>query len=186
MTDVFDQNTGTELPEDKDFVTELVGDGKKYKTQNDLAKSVIYGQNHILTLEEELKNLREEMKTRKTIEDFTNQIKNLKPNESVVQDEQRQNEQVSDKPGLTQADVEQLLTARETKVRYESNLQNTVSKLTEKFGENTASVIAKKATELGVTKEHLRSIAQTTPGIFLALFDNAQNTPRDVFNAPTS
>jgi hypothetical protein len=59
----------------KDLVVELVGEGKTYKTVDELAKGKINADIHIKRLEEEAKALREQLAGAKSVEDVLEAVK---------------------------------------------------------------------------------------------------------------
>jgi ABC-type proline/glycine betaine transport system ATPase subunit len=67
---------------DHDFVKELVGEGKKFKDVNVLARSVLHKDMHIKEIERENAELRQAVKQGLSREEFYEAIKTLKPSPS--------------------------------------------------------------------------------------------------------
>ena len=125
MSDLFDPTNAPQLDETKDYLTELVGDGKKFKDVKDLAKGKAFSDLHIQTLEKTLNQMREELQTRKTAEELINQIALTKPtaNPDRTGDNLPPDADAGKiKSGLTPEDVEKLFAEREGKQRRENNL----------------------------------------------------------------
>lgn len=187
MSDLFDPTNAPQLDETKDYLTELVGDGKKFKDVKDLAKGKAFSDLHIQTLEKTLNQMREELQTRKTAEELINQIALTKPNANP--DRTGDNlppdaDAGKIKSGLTPEDVEKLFAEREGKQRRENNLATVSTKLTELYGDNAQSAVQAKAKELGLSGDYLRSMAQEAPNAFLALLQKGPQTQKDMFSAP--
>jgi hypothetical protein len=185
MTDVFDQNHDDTviLDADKDYLAELVGEDKKFKTPADLAKGKAHSDAHIASLERTLASLRDELKTRSTTDDLMTKIKELQ-NGNVTNPEPNHGSEGGAEKGLTMQDVERLLGERETARKQEANLTNAVAKLTELYGTDTPNQIQAKARELGVDAQYLKNLAKTSPQIFTSLFQPKEAPQRDPFNAP--
>lgn len=181
MSDIFDQNNEAEV---EITVDALVGEGKKYKSIDELAKGNVYGQNHIRTLETELATLREEAKNRQTTETLINQIRSLK-SPDLEHDEQPERQPIVQEPGMTKADVERLFLEREVSAKQTQNLNLVVSTLKDRFGERVTTEVNAKAAELGISGDDLRNMARDKPQVVLSLFVGTQQ-PRDVFNAPAA
>lgn len=196
MTDLFDTLPNLAVvDETKDHFTELVGDGKKFKTPQELAKAKAFADAHITNLETSLTAMREELQKRKTAEDLINQMNLINQRReappSNLDDTRRVeptdgNDAQSLKSGLTPEDVERMFAERDSKRQQESNLNLTTQKLREAYGDDASKVLQAKATELGVDADYLRNLAKSTPSVFLSLFPAKANVTKDVFNAPPS
>lgn len=193
--DLFDPTGGDglastpQLDPNKDYLAELVGEGKKFKDPTELAKGKAYSDAHIATLEATLNNMRQELAQRKTTEDLINRINQLQQpqqTQTLQQDNQhlQQGEQTK---GLTLEDVQKLLGERDVQSQRAFNLNSATQKLREQFGDEATRVVDQKAQELGVGKEFLKGIAEQTPNVFLALFAGAEapTKPNNLFNAPS-
>lgn len=177
--DLFDQtgSVGLQTPQldpSKDYLAELVGDGKKFKDASDLAKGKAYSDAHIATLEQTLTGLRQELQQRKTTEDLINHINTLANKSQMPAPEARDNPAPGGeiKPGLSLEDVQRLLADRDEQSKRSFNLNSATRELREKFGDNASTVIDAKAKELGVSKDYLRGIAEQVPSMFMALMAN--------------
>ena len=186
MADVFNAEVTASIDENKDYLTEFVGDDKKYKSPADLAKAKAHADLHIQNLNRTLDELRDELKTRKTEEELMDRIARLTTRQNADPPaDPPQQPQTETKSGLTKEDVDRMLAERDAERQQNHNLTVTVQKLTEKYGDDTPAIIEAKAKELGVTKDYLRNLAKTTPQIFTSLF-TAPPEPKDVFGAPAT
>lgn len=186
--DLFDQTVAaTTIDDSKDFLSELVGSDKKFKDVKELAKGKAFSDAHIVTLEQTLSRMREELQTRKTAEELINQINLTKRNvdPQANPDNQDPTDQTLTKSGLSPEDVERILQERDTKRRREDNLNLASQKLRETHGEQAAVALQRKAAELGLDTQYLKNMAQEAPSAFLALFSKpTETTQPDIFNAP--
>lgn len=182
-TDLFDQ-TVVVVDDTKDYLTELVGEDKKFKTPAELAKSKAHADAHISNLEKTLQELRDELKVRKTLEEM---LTTLKPQSNIadIPPENNQNSgENQNKSGLTEADIERILRERDSARMQASNYQQAVQEVRKRYGDNAPAEIQKKANELGVSPEYLKKLAQESPQVFLNLFPVQAPLPKDVFAAP--
>lgn len=188
MSDLFDQaEPPVVIDPTKDYFSELVGPDKKFKSEKELALGKAHSDAHIANLEKTLAGLREEVAKRKTTEDLMDHInkaltaKELPP--TRMPDPLAPNGDV--KSGLTAEDVQKLLADRDNESIRRNNTAIAAQKLQELYGETAATEITKKAQELGVNKDYLKNMAESSPSVFLALFSAPQkNVQKDIFNAP--
>lgn len=184
MSNVFDQNETHEPQlEDKDYFVELVGEDKKFKTPQDLAKGKALADRHIENLNRTLASLRDELKSRSTVDDLMTKIEQRQQQPNVqTQGEHQSPPEKSAEGGLTAQDVERILAEREAARTKEANLNKAVNKLTEMFGDEAPAQIAAKARELGVTTEYLKEQARIAPSLVTELFTPKPAQQRDVFS----
>lgn len=150
-------------------VAELVGEGKKYKTLEALAASVLFKEEHINKLEAENKAIREAKEKLKAEEVFEKLLESKPENTQTV--------------GLTEEQITQLisntLTGQEKKKIESTNIQLASDTLTNHFGEaNKATLfIQNKATELKLSVDFLMSIAAKNPSAFYSVVGITPNQP---------
>lgn len=198
MADLFEQvaDNTTQPDENKDYIAELVGDGKKFKDTQALAKSKVIADQHITTLETELAELRNELKQRSNLSETIDQLKSL-----AKRPEEPSNEGIPDqserKDVLTPEQLEDLLerklTERETQKVLKDNQDFVQLELVKRFGSEdiARSEINRKARELSISPEQMRLMAQNTPKVFLALvLEQKQqintSTPRSSVNVQST
>lgn len=174
-------------PEEVTFET-LVGEGKKFKTPDDVAKKVVHADKHITDLESELAELRTELAARVTVEEMLEKIQ--KPQ---VQQQQptretpptnRQEPGSPEKPEIDlQSEVQKLLKQEKDKDRRDANIKSARDGLKERFGADYNAKVKQIASELEVSEEYLTSVAASSPNGFLKLIDSVAK-PDD--NRPTT
>lgn len=160
------------IDEDKDYVSELVGEGKKFKSIEDLAKGKYHSDVTIQTMKQQLDELKKELGTRTSLEAFLDQMKAEKggqvetPPPSTPQGGQQGNE--LDDSSL-EAKLAELLEKKEAAKKAESNIDRVTRVMREQFGDQAGQVINHKAKELGMTPKRLQELAQEAPDAFFRL-----------------
>jgi hypothetical protein len=160
----------TDVDPDKDFASELVGDGKKYKDVNALAKKAIHADNHIRTIEEENAKLRQELQTRLSVEEFYDRVKSRTPSPSNPEPQQQ------DEPERTEFSIEQIdslvgkrLQEHLTAEQQKSNLAAVQAEVERRLGPNYRKLMRDRAREVGEVEENLVNLAMNKPKLFLEL-----------------
>jgi hypothetical protein len=153
----------------KEYLPELVGEGKKYADQEALAKAKLHADLHIKKLEGELAQLRTEITSRPTedrIQAIMDKIESLNktPATPVVQPQAEPPRVVN-----MEEEVEKVLTKRQQAAVEAENLRKVQVALTEKFGPNYTQHLTQAANQLGVGKEFLEDAARKSPTAFLKL-----------------
>lgn len=186
---LFNDELTPELP-DNAFET-LVGEGKKYKDQELLAKSVIHKDQFIEQLKREQAQLRNDLETRIKYEEFLDKMSSLQS--GTTKGAPSPDDTTSDNktpPPVTLADIELRLEQRDAKKRQDENLLYVERILSETLGPNFGSKVKQQASNLGMSEEVLTNIAAQNPKAFFKLIgaeDKADTSftppPRSQFNA---
>lgn len=200
MTDLFASPTtlaeAVTTPVDN-AIEALVGEGKKFKTAEDLAKAKLESDRFITQLQGELSGLRTELSTRQTLEQLMDKFGSQKVPDQTNQDH-NQNSSGGDGQNvktLTEADIARLVEERLTQTEkarlHQANLQTVQNALIESFGQDYVTHLKAKAQELGVSEDYLSTLAKETPKAFLKLVDAGatQKAPPQtsgLFSPPTS
>jgi len=146
-------------------VIEFVGEGKKYRTAEEALKAIPHAQGHIKTLEEEAKQLREELAKRKTAEELLEEFK-----ASGVIGGNRQ-----DAPATVSVDYEQIvagiLSKKEAQSTAQRNISTVVNTFQAAFGDKTKAeeMYNKVAEESGLSVQALNQLAATSPEAVMRL-----------------
>lgn len=156
-----------------DPLSELVGDGKKFKTVEDLAKGKLESDNFIAKLQAENNELRTLLKTTEekviraaTVEDILKRVEGVsKPTSTPAASGTDGNQPVS----LTREDVVNLLAQREQEAKAKANYAMANRTLVEAYGDKAKEVVATKAAELGISPAMLKAMAETSPKAFLTV-----------------
>ena len=183
----------------ENYLEHYVGEGKKFKDVQELAKGKYEADNYIPTLEKKLDELRSELEKRQTAAEIADQIRSrladTKSTEVSNQGntnlgETTQDDQTTTK-GLSQEDIEKLLEERISQREKQSKAQQNIAEvsrvLNERVGATSNKWLQDKANELGVTVQYLQQQAEVSPKAFYNLVGlNTGTQQRQGFNPPAS
>ncbi len=185
-------NPASQTPASGSATDQLVGEGKKFATVEDMAAGKLHSDGHIETLTAENASLRADLEGRANAQEILTQLKevNLKPEVPVAPTPAALDEgKITDlvKSTVTELDVEGRKTVNRLAVS---------ERLAKEWGglEASKTVLAQKAAELGVTVAFLSGVVETSPNAFYQLVGLTgaktvvQNTPGpgDVVNRVTN
>ena len=170
MADVFNTDTpntppSTDVPA-ATILDQVVGDGKKYSSIEELAKGQQAGDTYINQLKDELSGLRGELDKRLTAEDMVQEIKRereeLKANQSATENTTPQyNEEA-----VTEL-ISKTFDQREGMKVSEANISLVDTKMKALYGTDKAQdVVASKAKEMNVSVQWLQDAAAQSPTAF--------------------
>lgn len=161
MTDVFNSETPVSH-------TDLVGDGKKFKDVDALAKGKIEADAHIARLEAEQAGLRAELDKRMKAEEQLETLKNELKQRQGGSEQPKGNTT----PALTASDidaiVEQKITSRERNRTATQNIEEANQTAIRHFGspEAAANAVKAAAAKRKVSVQRLKEIAAESPSFF--------------------
>jgi hypothetical protein len=162
----------------KDYLPDLVGEGKKYADASALARSRLEADNHINRIEKENAGIRAELQKRLTMEEMLTKLQSQTQAPVARQDNQEPKSDGVQTQPPTAEDLQKLVQAELSKARQvdqaTNNLQFAKAKLREAFGENFKEVLDNKVKELGVTPEYLNRLAMEQPNVLLKLVGEPQ------------
>jgi len=170
--------------EDKNYLEELVGEGKKFASAEDLAKGKAQSDAFIEQLKREQKELREALSESKSIEEHLNDLRSAvvthnKKEENIREMTNDPNEG-DNKPPETPAQkipspddirsmVEQEVTRRQSKAQLDQNLNSVIADAKRIHGDNYKQALSQKAEEVGSTPDEMFEIAQKNPKLFKSI-----------------
>lgn len=171
-----DGQTGTTPPDiqTSDIVSALVGEGKKYKTLDDLAKGYINADGFIEQLKAENRELKEKATAAKTVDDVLQRL-------NQQQTTQEGDPSPAPTKGVDVAElsklVEATVTGLETQKQRRSNMLKADAKMKEVFGEKAGEKFAEVAATPELQKIYTE-LASVDPDKFISLFvgDVPKNT----------
>lgn len=146
-------------------VAVLVGEGRKYKTVEDLAKAYLEADGFIEKLKDENRVYKEEAVKAKTIDDVLDQLRAKETPSSTTTSEVKAMPSATDIAAIVEAQI----TGRETARERQNNLLKADAKMKELFGEKAQEVFNSKATS-DATRKALQNLAEVAPDQFVALF----------------
>ena len=173
-------DNGTPAPLVPDPVSELVGDGKKFKSLEDLARSKLESDKFIDKLKSENDALRKLVKESEKTSNMTSAIERLLSSVTQPKDESSNDQPAAPSPSpvttpenlakaISAEDVVKIVYAVEEQRRLAANQQTSLSSLNKKYGEKTDEVLASRAADLGMDKAMLMDMASRNPKAFLRL-----------------
>ena len=150
----------------------LVGEGRKYKTVEELAKAYLASDGFIEKLKGENSVLRTEVAKAQTLDQVLERLK--QDQGSAARDQGASKVDVSQgTPGLTQTDVAAIvartLTGMETARTRETNLKTADAEMRKLFGDKAEEMFKKEASTPEMRKA-LTDLASVSPDKFVALF----------------
>jgi hypothetical protein len=159
------------------FVERLVASkGEQWNDPEVIAKGKVEADDHIKSLEQQLKDLREDLGKQDYSKQLLETLQQSKaqgtPPAAVVQE--------GTQPAVTPVEAEtieslvaQALQKRETIATAESNLALANASMVETFGTEAAATVQAKANELGMSLDSLRALAAQSPAAFASLIGSA-------------
>jgi len=181
MTDVFTAaTTATTSTEQNDqqtqanYIEQLVGEGKKFKDVESLAKGKLEADKHISEITQTLAELREEVAKQDYAKDLLAKLQNKGTDSGTVNSAMDNNTGNSDTGNTNQNAsietlVEQAITKKEQTRTLEQNIAIANEAVVAQFGDKSAEVVKAKAVELGMSVDRLKEMAAESPTAFLQL-----------------
>lgn len=160
----------------------LVGEGKKYRDPDALAKAKVHADSHISNLEKELQELRTDLQARLTVEEM---LERVERSQKAPTDPTREKPDTArHEPGSPKevdlaAEVAKALKSEKEKERREANLEKTRAGLKERFGADYNQKLKEIAAQLEVSEDFLSGMAVTSPSGFFKLVDSVAKRDND-------
>ena len=166
-------NTQVTPQSDNALLGALVGEGRKYKSVDELAKAYISADGFIEKLKQENHALREKATQAATIDEVLERLQNQnKTQQDHVVPASQDAVSVTDIAKI----VEQTIEGRETAKQREGNIRKADAKMKEVFGEKAAEVYKNAASSPELHEAYMK-LAAADPDKFVALF--APNVPKN-------
>jgi len=181
---VTEQMTSETQPQES-FVQKLVeAKGENWKDPEVLAKGKLEADGYIKTLEDQLAQMREDMKKQdyqaQILEQLQNKAAETTTAQTVTPNNNGSTETQNTTASLSENDLESLvektLVKREQDSVIKQNLAQVDQELVNSFGTEAAAKVQEKAQELGMSLERLRDIAAESPSAFFTLIGQPQKT----------
>lgn len=151
-----------------------MGEGKKYKTVEELAKAKVHADAFIEQLKTEKAQVLEDLKTRAAVEDAIKKLQAPNANGGTADPTGQtpvQTQTSEQKANFTLEDVDKLLEQKDRQKKIQANL-NTVSEAIIKYAgtpEKGQEFLKTRAAELGVTVDKLSDVGKESPSALLKL-----------------
>jgi hypothetical protein len=184
-TDLFSPDVNkNDFDPNKNYLEELVGDGKKFKDVDALARGKAESDAFIENLKLEQKNLREdyqrlleENKTRTRLEDIIDKLSKAqeKPNDDPA--DTTGDNRGDTKSGIDPNEINSLIDSKinETRAREraEANLKLVKDKLSETYGSKYPEALRETTEKLGLSTEEINRLAANSPQAVIELMAKA-------------
>lgn len=163
---------------------QLVGEGKKFKDQEALAKAKAEADAFIERLKSEQDQLRQELSTRVSVED---QLKKLNESRQIPNNTENAPSANTPPTDSQRPDVAaQVREALQQELRNQTSRTNVNAvsvRMTELLGDKVGDFVSSKATELGVSVKDLEAMASRSPEAFYRMV-GVEGTQRPGTTAP--
>lgn len=137
-----------------------------------LLKKAAHADKHIANIEQETQGLRKELDTRLSLEQFMDEIKSAKVTSNPPENNPGQNEpnQALSKDEIARL-MREVINQDRSQAQKDYNKTQVADGLRKAWGNSFQSRLQEKATELGLSKETVNSLAEASPQAFLKLVD---------------
>lgn len=166
---------------------DLVGEGKKYKTNDDAAKAIFEKDRFIEQLKSEAEEFRKELQSRSAVDKSQEILDRLDAlrKEPVTEGRLTTEPERTEVKGLSVEDVDKLLQARERKAQENANIAKVKAALEEEFGDQYDKALKSIGEKNGLTPKALDELAAQAPQLVLNLINGV--VKKDVgFTPPNS
>lgn len=170
----------------KDYLSEYVGEGRKFKDVAALARGKAESDRFIEQVLKEKDELKKELDKRLSVEESIARFREtpVTPTPEPVRQEPA--------TGLTQEDITRLLDERLQREKAvetaNRNVELVRQALADKFGPSYNDKLEAKAVELGVDREYFNQLAKTQPKVLLGLINGGEapkkQAPVGLFDSP--
>lgn len=187
-----EEGTSLRLDDIDNPLEHLVGEGKKFKDYESLAKGKLESDRHISNLEAELQGIRKELKTRLSIEEALERIeaqRNQDDDSSQPNREGEPPEGSDDIKSLSPEEIDKLveskLTEAQRKTTTQQNVDRVKTELRKRWGKDFHLKLKDRATnDLKVSEQFLAQMAESHPDAFLKLVLDTDDTGLNLDLAP--
>ncbi len=168
----------------KEGLEDWVGEGKKFATNEDLAKSYGNAQAHISTVEKSYGELQAELDNRETVKEMLTKLNAPQAGESE-QTPGTQGTENTVTETMSPQEIAELIDKRAgekvsnfaEQSKADSNEVAVSEALSKKFGgdDQAAKMLSDMATKVGLSMEAMRTLARGNPAIVLEMFPSTAN-----------
>lgn len=187
--DLFETGDQPVIDDSKSYYPELVGEGKRYKDNEALAKKAVHADATIEILKRQLDTMREdytaqaaELNSRAQLQDVLDQLKRTET--PYAPPEAPEKQQPAFDPEQVRKMIQDSIQESETSKIHRANEQSFREKLVEKYGQNFQVRLQEQMDNLGLSKELVQSLARTNPNVLVKTLGLDQQTQPDSFQAP--
>jgi len=193
QTQETEQTTQTTEPSES-YVAKLVeAKGDNWKDPEVLAKGKLEADRYIKDLEDQLNQMREDLKKEDYAEKILQEIRNKAADTSTAKQSLPNNDTAgaakdgTPQPSLSEEDLKSLvdktLTEREKQNTVTQNIRLVDEELQRQYGTEAQKTVLKKAEDLGISLERMKEIASESPTAFFALIGDGKKTFNPMVNS---
>jgi hypothetical protein len=195
MTDnlLDDKSDPQPVDPNKNYLEELVGDNKKFKTPEEFARGKYESDTYIRFLEKGRDELRDDYLKLKTEYDSRAKLEEivtkLTTQQQLASSEHTLNAKEEVKqPQYDPKEIESLVSSKiqehELTRRQEDNFNVVRNKLQQRYGQNYKDAVKQQIDELGITESDLNEMARKQPKVLIRTLGLDQEAPKEDFQAP--
>lgn len=159
----------------KDYFDELVGEGKKYKTNQDVGRALVEKDTFIERLKTENAGIRQELATRLKLEEAVEKIASVGRTPPPSNEPEPQAPEKGNGAAASPEDIRKIVAEvqneESAKARREANLNVVENALKAAFGPGYQRTLKEQAKKLGLGESFLQNLAAEQPNAFLKLMD---------------
>jgi hypothetical protein len=175
----------TEVDQAEVKFEDFVGEGKKYRDPDAVAKAILAKDQFIEALKRENAEMRQTVSERTNMEEFLERLEAAKTPSSPSTPVTTPREQDGKEAAVTPEAVLKLIEEREAKKQVDANLNEVTKQLKVAFGANWKQEVQKKAEQLGTDTKWLTSVAAKSPqAVFKLLGVEQVQGNRETFTPP--
>lgn len=179
-------------PLDRNYLADLVGEDKKFKTTEDLAKGKYVADNYILTLESQLDQLRgdylklhEEQMAKAGLQELIDRMNVSTPQPTKDTNPIVQEAKPTIDPKVIEDLIDSRMTQRERERREAANIQEVKTKLEATLGKEYQENLQTRMAEVGLSADEFNQMARNNPKALTRLLDLEPVVPsRDPWSPP--
>jgi hypothetical protein len=179
------------IDDNVDYLSELVGDDKKFKTPAELAKGKWHADQTIELMKKRMDDLRSDFErerqqnlTREQLESAMTRFAQA----PLASNETPPVNTADNKPTYDPNQIKSLVSESFMEMRKketeEANAKLVEGKLIERFGNNYQDTLTRHAVDLGLSSQEVNAMAKTNPKVFMRTFGLDQPTQTQPFQAP--
>jgi hypothetical protein len=183
-----DQPEDTQIDPNKNYLEELVGEGKKFKDHETLARSKFESDSYIKILERRLderandyKTLKADYDSRASLQELIEQAKQ----QFTSSETPNANEE---KPVIDSKQIESLVSSKilehENTRRQTDNYNQVVSKLKERYGNSYQTALKQQMETLDLTESEINEMARNKPKVLYRTLGLDREVQREDFQSP--
>lgn len=191
MNNLLEEDNTPQIDPNKDYLLELVGEGKKFKTPQDLARGKFEADNYVKTLTIKLDEMRNDYmkldadyKARATLEELMTQLKPQQQQSSNTEPKVNDVKMPEIDPKHIESLVDSRIKTNKILEREQENFNKVKEKLKEKLGTNYQDSLSKHIDSLGLTVDDMNALAKKSPTAFFNALKIDEPTQEDSFQTP--